>query len=105
MNRRSLLVLVLTALAAELLSATAAAAPAGAELAESPKPLQHANASSGRKLLQPFTLGLPLITRASDSAGRVNERSIARAGNPSAASLPCNSDAALCEHTSDESNG
>jgi hypothetical protein len=95
MDRHVLLVLLLTATVAELLSAGAAATAVG----ENSAPTQHAHAIGGRKLLQPSTLGLPSITRASDSAGRVSERSINHAGHHElSASMPCtvNGVAALC---------
>jgi hypothetical protein len=66
---------LLAVLGVQLLIVVAAAA-------EVPQPaaLEQPQLSIARKLLQPFTLGLPPITRASDSAGTINERSVINAG-------------------------
>jgi hypothetical protein len=69
-------VLLLTAVAVHALPVWVLAA-ATAEQQWQPSAM---HISQGRKLLQPFTLGFPPVTRARDNAGTMNERGISKAG-------------------------
>lgn len=71
--------LVLAESAVQLIAVAGAAAAAAADVPQLTA-MEQPHLANGRKLLQPFTLGLPPITRASDCAGSISENRIVYGG-------------------------